>query len=293
MIRASFHNNKICLFSILLTFLLYGCGSTIYFEKPMPQDAEVVRELPNSFDGIYLINFEDKEQFHGKYSYFEIKRINSNRCIIYGYEEIVIDSLDVVYGSPNSNDIVVELKGSYISITRNGSTEIIPNIEIVDNRVRTPKELAYEIDLEEGYYSAYSDEGKKVERNKCMLKKKGEVYYLNVLDEVMWYIMIFEQKEKDLQIVVTNLHKSDFKENRHYYEGITSIRQISDNQYLANPSDSELDILLTEPDLTARLLLKKQSGGFVFKPIYIAIAAGVFIVVVIIVAIYFSKKRKS
>lgn len=218
----------------------------IFFEKSMPINAKIVKVLPDFFDGNYRID-KERSGIHFGQLYYKIDRISEQHCLVYEYDVIHIDTLKMLYSE--DTNISAEVKGNTMVITKGDSVEIIPNIEIKDDKIHSPHELLYELNLSKGTFTSYSDE--KATVLKCILKSKDGEYYLNRVENEKWFTVVFSQNEEGtLQLTYGDLDTGEYDKNKTYYDGITPIKKTKDTLYYANPTDTEFFAMMEEEALT-------------------------------------------
>lgn len=243
--------NLVLIFSVIAL----GACTKMYFPKPLPNQGELLRELPPFLKGKFLKKQEKTES--GAMEYLEIKRFNKQHCRLYTSYAFSKDSIDQMIKGLNTDSSSAVLKGNTFIYTMRDSVEKTV-FERDGDLFYTPKDTLCEIDLASAqFWDAFPDG----EAKKLLLKKLGETYYLNVLEKNVgdsgkdyWFVVKFDFQESELSITNTSINDSTFSKRLDYYNKIAKIDKIGGNQYLCNAGDKAFFQLFAEPGLFEKVV---------------------------------------
>lgn len=235
---------------IVAYILALGGCTKMYFPKPLPNQGETVMELPQFLKGKFLKKQEKADA--GAMEFLEIKRFSDQHCKIYTYYAFSKDSIDQLIKGLNTDSSSAELKGNTLIYTIRDSVEKTV-FELNGDLFYTPKDTVCEIDLSS---ASFLDDFPDGEAKKLLLKKSGEVYYLNVLEKKVgdsgkdyWFVVKFDFLHSELSITNTSIKDSIFSKRLDYYNKIARIEKIGSSQYLCNAGDEDFFRLFEEPGL--------------------------------------------
>lgn len=284
-------------------YLIFGCllalgaCTKMYFPKPLPNQGEVLVELPHFLKGKFLKKQEKTEG--GGTEYLEIKRFNDQHCRIYTYYAFSKDSIDQLIKGMNTDSSTAELQGNTLIYTERDSVEKTV-FERHGDFFYTPKDTLCEIDLKSAKFWDDFPDG---EAKKMLLKKLGEVYYLNVLEKNVgdsgndyWFVVKFDFQQSELAITNTSINDSTFSKRLDYYNKIARIDKLGSSQYLCNADDEAFLRLFEEEGLFERVVWESVNGEQKQLLLYIgglALVGVVFIGLVILVVLLFNKKNRT
>ena len=243
--------NLVLIFSIIAL----GACTKMYFPKPLPNQGELLTELPPFLKGKFLKKQEKTES--GAMEYLEIKRFNKQHCRLYTSYAFSKDSIDKMIKGLNTDSSSAVLKGNTFIYTMRDSVEKTV-FERDGDLFYTPKDTLCEIDLASAQFWDDFPDG---EAKKLLLKKLGDAYYLNVLESNVgdsgkdyWFVVKFDFQQSELSISNTSINDSTFSKKLDYYNKIAKIDKIGGNQYLCNGGDKAFFQLFAEPGLFEKVV---------------------------------------
>lgn len=257
----------------------------MYFPKPLPNQGETVMELPQFLKGKFFKKQEKADA--GAMEFLEIKRFSDQHCKIYTYYAFSKDSIDQLIKGLNTDSSSAKLKGNTLIYTIKDSVEKTV-FELNGDLFYTPKDTVCEIDLSS---ASFLDDFPGGEAKKLLLKKLGEVYYLNVLEKNVgdsgkdyWFVVKFDFLHSELSITNTSIKDSIFSKRLNYYNKMARIDTIGSSQYLCSAGDEEFLKLFEEPGLFERVVWQRVGGGGKQVWLYLAglVMLGVLVVGVVI-----------
>ena len=231
--------------------------------------------------------------------FLEIKRYNNQRCKIYTYYAFSKDSVDQLIKGMNTDSSTAELKGNTLIYTTRDTVEKTV-FEVDGDLFYTPKDTVCEMDLSS---ASFMDDFPNGKAKKLLLKKLGEVYYLNVLEKNVgdtgkdyWFVVKFDFLHSELSITNTSIKDSIFSKRLDYYNKIASIDTIGSSQYLCSAGDEELFRLFEEPGLFEKVVWEpiadKQKQVWLYITGF-AVVGVVFVGLLILVLRFFIAKIRT
>lgn len=286
------------LYLILACLLALGACTKMYFPKPLPNRGEIVAELPHFLTGKFLKKQEKTEG--GGMEYLEIKRFNKQHCRIYTSYAFSKDSVNQMIKGLNTDSSSAVLKGNTLIYTLRGSVEKTV-FEREGDLFFTPKDTLCEIDLASAKFWDDFPDG---EAKKLMLKKLGEVYYLNVLEKNVgdsgkdfWFVVRFDFQQSALAITNTSINDSTFTKRLDYYNKIARMEKLGSSQYLCSASDEAFFKLFEEPELFEKAVwvpVAEEQKQEVLKSLGLLALGAVFVgLVAWVVRVVGSRRRNT
>ena len=273
---------------IVACILVLGGCTKMYFPKPLPNQGETVMKLPQFLKGKFLK--KQKKADEGGMEFLEIKRFSDQHCKIYTYYAFSKDSIDQLIKGMNTDSSSAEMKGNILIYTTQDSVEKTV-FEVDGDLFYTPKDTLCEIDLSS---TSFLDDFPNGEAKKLLLKKLGEVYYLNVLEKNVgdtgkdyWFVIKFDFLDSELSITNTSINDSIFSKKLEYYNKIARIDTIGSSKYLCSAGDEQFFRLFEEPGLFEKVVWQPVGGEGKQVWLYLAGLAvlGVVVVGLLILAV--------
>lgn len=281
---------------ILACILTLGGCTKMYFPKPLPNQGETVMELPQFLKGKFLKKQEKVDA--GGMEFLEIKRFSNQHCKIYTYYAFSKDSIDQLIKGMNTDSSSAILKGNTLVYTIRDSVEKTV-FELNGDLFYTPKDTLCEINLASARFWDDFPDGK---AKKLLLKKLGELYYLNVLEKNVgdtgkdyWFVVKFDFQHSELSITNTSIKDSIFSKRLEHYNKIARIDTIGSSQYLCSAGDEEFFRLFEEPGLFEKVVWERVGGGQKQVVIYVLglVVIGVLFVGLVILGVrFFTRKSR-
>ncbi len=254
-------HSKNLIFWIVGCTVLFGACTKMYFPKALPNQGETVMELPRFLNGTFFN--KQKKTGEGGMEFLEIKRYNDQHCKIYTYYAFSKDSVDQLMKGMNTDSSSAVLKGNTLIYTTKDSVEKMV-FEVDGDLFYTPKDTVCEIDLSS---ASFLDDFPNGEAKKLLLKKLGEVYYLNVLEKNVgdtgkdyWFVVKFDFLGSKLSITNTSIKDSIFSKRLDYYNKIARIDTIGSSQYLCSAGDEAFFRLFEEEGLFERVVWERVAN---------------------------------
>lgn len=283
--------------SLIIGCLLpLGACTKMHFPKPLPNQGELLTKLPPFLKGKFL---KKREQTEGRgMEYLEIKRFNNQHCRLYTSYAFSKDSIDQLIKGLNTDSSTAVLKGNTLIYTMRDSVEKTEFTREGD-LFYTPKDTLCEIDLASAqFWDAFPDG----EAKKLLLKKLGDVYYLNVLEKNVgdsgqdyWFVVKFDFQQSELSISNTSIKDSTFSKRLDYYNKIARIDKIGGSQYLCNAGDEAFFQLFEEEGLFEKVVWERVVEGRTQVPLYLAglLTVGVVLIGGLILVIWFVGRKQN
>ncbi|MEO1053727.1 MAG: hypothetical protein AAFX87_24030 [Bacteroidota bacterium] len=266
---------------IVVSLLLQGCQSILFVET-VPNDAGIVRKLPDYFNGIYKPSGADLDYF-----FIDMDRVNDGHCIMKYYFSFPKNSFDEVSKLIGGENSKVTLNGNSLFIYKGDTLNEVINLNDAGNNYESDKTLYYEINLNEGYLIT---DFEKLEKQRILLKERNDEYFLNILQDEHWFLVHWNFNNNQLNFTKATINDTTFTENLSYYRGITEIGKIEGtNDYFANPTDEELFALISEANLFDKEQWVKVSSNS-YRTIIII---GCIIAIILFVTLYLGYRRRK
>ncbi len=285
---------KLIIILIYSNLLFVSCNK-LFYENPMPQESEIVDDIPSSFLGEYLeIYFEE----YAVVGYFKtISEISNKRYLIEDTKVIFLDSLE--WSKKRMSPVkMVNVENTYLEIITENN---IYKKGFADTLSSERKRKVYELDLKEGvFYDAFdSKEEHESSKRECQLRLKNEKYYLSIkYFDKYWMISRIIRNEKSLILNTTNFSlqdenevKFDHLKSKYGFEKIKfeGERGTDWAYYLANTDNDEMEKILNEAFFDGVLWhrINEKSTN------WISISIGLIILIITYVSLIFVLEKNA
>ena len=279
--------NKALVLSLLLGFSLLSC-TTVYFEKPVPQQGTDLRSIPADWVGVYIsepTEGEDQSELETLFPQcFRLERIGTSQLLVSSenrLHERDLPRLKALLEKQKADGTLMryqlsetmllctyQTEGSveqqYSALVKQGSwyilTQTIVPFQLFD--LETGVQTDFELEKQAGTKSNGFPEADSISTKTTSLvaRKDRKAWYFNTQEEgEKWTLLYLEQPDKDRLIVKFSQleNPKDFKNSLDYFNAITPFRETESGHFEINPDDAALARLLAEGKLFQTTVLRK------------------------------------
>jgi LPXTG-motif cell wall-anchored protein len=309
-------------FVLICSTLLFQNCSSVSSVKPLPtDDSSILREFPASFEG----NFKyvpskggDEDKQFGQL-FLKLVLTDAYKLAVtsyYSFDEALLKKNAKYYRV--QGDLLIYKNDSLSSLKRkledkkstykNLSSEEDYQLEKLatleedgkifktypvtkkNGKYTYNEQLVYNIDLKTNQMTMYYENTAPNEK-KCVFKKYGDYYFLNMFNEKSkdWTCGIFQEKSGNL--VVSSIDFGNLRDQSDFYKNIANIVEIKKYDIVIDPSESQFKSLMEDANFLEEFAVLQRTSTSVGMTNYIWY---ILIAVILITGgIFMARKRKN
>ena len=285
----SFRPLLISFLLFIVTIIFFGCGERLYFENPKPDNADIVKVLPDFLEGKFKVLSNDKDDLNFVTTY-EFFRLNDQHVIVNEIIQIPLDSLTSFLDKDKDylGKQPYKIENNIITMFEKDS---IYSYEITKNKnVNIEEGKKFELDLAKNMLFGFDGDDKE---NRCLLMLKDDQYVLNVFENNLWHAILFEEKNNGIDIIYSSIDSKVYEKNKTYFNGISKIEK--EEFYISFPeNDNEFFMLMEESDLiNKQVLIKIVNEDFKTSSKSYILIGLIVLVFIIVLGSVISKRKKQ
>lgn len=220
--------------------------------KPVPAQGKVLRELPAFMEGVYALQDVGPELAYGHLAF---DRKSDEHCVITYFHALHAEEKDAYlqhYQTLNKESSP-QWQGNSLYAYKEDTLSEVVDFQKSGTMLESEKVTIAEINLQTNSMSIDFED---TVIFRVIVKQQEGRYFLNYLSEEHWSFFCFTEREEGIQLQATELvrfKRSDLP----YLQGLTTVSVLQGSDFLAEPSDTELEVLLKDPLIFEKIMLVK------------------------------------